>query len=230
MISSRVVVLPHPDSPTIEKHSPSRISKVTPLTAFTVPTRFLISEPFMSGKCFFTLRTSSTGARSSRGIPSNFDTGVSGIEYSSSAVLLIRSWDMLHDDRCPSPAPSSGISSGSPASSLQHWPPLLATGQRSRNEQRSTGLIRFGGVPSIGTSDIFCERSTRGTAPSRPMVYGWLGYLYRSSAFAISTGLPAYITRISSAIPATTPRSWVIIMVAAPVSSCALSITSSTCA
>ena len=56
MISSRVVVFPQPDSPTIEKHSPSRMSKLSPSTAFTVPIRRLSRAPFMSGKCFLTSR------------------------------------------------------------------------------------------------------------------------------------------------------------------------------
>ncbi len=51
-----------------------------------------------------------------------------------------------------------------------------------------------------------------------------------SSTLPVSTGLPAYITMMSSAMPATTPRSWVIITTAAPVSSCAVCSTSRTCA
>ncbi|MNI66259.1 hypothetical protein D3C73_1218120 [compost metagenome] len=51
-----------------------------------------------------------------------------------------------------------------------------------------------------------------------------------SSTVPVSTGLPAYMTMMSSAMPATTPRSCVIITTAAPVSSCAVCRTSSTCA
>ena len=48
-----------------------------------------------------------------------------------------------------------------------------------------------------------------GTAPSRPIVYGMEGCWKTSSMLARSTGRPAYMTRMSSAAPATTPRSWV---------------------
>ena len=45
-----------------------------------------------------------------------------------------------------------------------------------------------------------------------------------------STGLPAYMTMTSSATPATTPMSWVIMMTPAPVSCWATSMTSRICA
>jgi hypothetical protein len=49
-----------------------------------------------------------------------------------------------------------------------------------------------------------------------------------SSTVPDSTARPAYITWTRSAIPAITPRSWVIMMTAAPVSFCATFRTSST--
>src|SRR6478735_8741272 len=49
-----------------------------------------------------------------------------------------------------------------------------------------------------------------------------------SSTAPVSTGFPAYMTMMSSAIPATTPRSWVIMTTAAPVSSWAVWSTSRT--
>ena len=69
-----------------------------------------------------------------------------------------------------------------------------------------------------------------GTAPSRPIVYGMEGCWKTSSMLARSTGRPAYMTRMSSAAPATTPRSWVMSTTAAPVSFCALARTSRICA
>ncbi len=49
-----------------------------------------------------------------------------------------------------------------------------------------------------------------------------------SSTDPVSTARPAYITCTRSAMPATTPRSWVIMITAAPVSCCAVRSTSST--
>ena len=48
-ISMSVVVLPQPDSPTRPSVSPSRMSKLMPSTACTVPTRRLNTAPFMTG-------------------------------------------------------------------------------------------------------------------------------------------------------------------------------------
>ena len=63
----RVVVLPHPDSPTIARVSPSRMSKEMPSTAWTVPTRRLNTAPFMSGNSLTMSVTRSTSGRSACG-------------------------------------------------------------------------------------------------------------------------------------------------------------------
>src|SRR5262245_60510805 len=60
-ISFDVVVLPHPDSPIRPSVSPAWITKSTPSTAFTdTPPR--PSRPSLTGKCFFSPRTSRTGS------------------------------------------------------------------------------------------------------------------------------------------------------------------------
>ena len=59
-------------------------------------------------------------------------------------------------------------------------------------------------------------------------MYGIRGDEKISSTLPCSTGRPAYMTVTRSAIPATTPRSWVIMMTAAPVSCWAFFSTSST--
>ena len=64
-------------------------------------------------------------------------------------------------------------------------------------------------------------RRGAGSEPSRPHVYGCCGFSKSSSTGAGSTTAPAYITIISSASSATTPRSWVIMMMAMPKSSAA---------
>src|SRR6266581_8501569 len=55
-----VVVLPHPDSPTRPTVSPASIEYETPSTAFTSPIGFWKIRPFMTGKCFFRSRISSS--------------------------------------------------------------------------------------------------------------------------------------------------------------------------
>ena len=70
---------------------------------------------------------------------------------------------------CGSPpsglSPATGHNSGSPCRQES-----LASGQRGAKEQPVGGWMRFGGMPSIGTSEDFSATSTRGTAPSRPIV------------------------------------------------------------
>ena len=58
--------------------------------------------------------------------------------------------------------------------------------------------------------------STRGIAPSRPIVYGCWGSAKRSCTGASSALRPAYITSTRSASSATTPRLCVIRMIAVP--------------
>src|SRR3954469_4888542 len=53
------VDLPQPDSPTSASVSPSRIEKLTPSTAYTVPPA-RCKMPLRIGKCFFKSSTSST--------------------------------------------------------------------------------------------------------------------------------------------------------------------------
>ena len=57
-------------------------------------------------------------------------------------------------------------------------------------------------------------------------MYGIRGRANSSSTDAFSTDRPAYMTRTSSAVPATTPRSWVMRTSAAPVSARASASTS----
>ena len=169
MISSSVVVLPQPDSPTIEKHSPSRMSKLRPSTALTVPIRRLIRAPFISGKCFLTSLSSRTALRSARGTASNRETGTSGAwKISWTSTSAPRDSVLMQAALCssvPSPLPLTGQSSGSPCRQAS-----LTSGQRGAKEHPVGAWMRFGGMPSIGTSEVFSATSTRGTAPSRPMV------------------------------------------------------------
>ena len=75
----------------------------------------------------------------------------------------------MHAALCPVPG-ATARRPGSPSRQAS-----LASGQRGAKEQPVGGLVRFGGMPSIGTSEVFSAMSTRGTAPSRPIVYGIRG-------------------------------------------------------
>ena len=61
---------------------------------------------------------------------------------------------------------------------------------------------------------------TTGSAPSSPRVYGCCGRAYSSSTGACSTTSPEYMTTTRSAMPATTPRSWLTQTTAVPRRSC----------
>ena len=92
----------------------------------------------------------------------------------------------------------------------------MTAGQRGANGHASGRLISDGGLPGIGRSGSRTVVSSRGSEPSRPSVYGILLSRNRTSAVAASTAFPAYMTMTRSAIPATTPRSWVMSISDAP--------------
>ena len=103
-------------------------------------------------------------------------------------------------------------------------------GQRGWNEQPPGSVISDGGRPWIGTSSSSRGESSRGIEDSRPQVYGCSGASKIVSTSAFSTIRPAYMTAISSAISATTPRSWVMTTTAVSNSLCRRSISSRICA
>lgn len=167
MISSRVVVLPQPDSPTMARHSPSRISKVMPSTALTVPTLRLINAPLVSGNCLRRSFTARVVLRSSRGTSAKTSSESSGgLNISSPSIL--RSWisgARRQALRWEVDSSLSGISSGSPERQAS-----CATGQRGANWQRSFRSTKTGGLPSMGVRGSEAEASGRGVEPSRPTV------------------------------------------------------------
>ena len=59
MITRASVDFPQPDSPTMPSVSPRLTVKLTSSTAFTAATCFWKMIPRVTGKCFFTLSTSS---------------------------------------------------------------------------------------------------------------------------------------------------------------------------
>ena len=100
---------------------------------------------------------------------------------------------------------------------------LGARTRRQIGERRSAGGTRSpaageisdGGWPSIGTSRSVagCRRGAAATRAGRACT-GGAGRRRSRRRCPISTWRPAYITITRSAMPATTPRSWVISMIA----------------
>ena len=78
------------------------------------------------------------------------------------------------------------------------------------------GAIRLGGKPSMVANLPPLFLSILGTERSNPIVYGWDGLPKISGAPPFSTILAAYITLTLSAYAATTPKLWVIMMMATP--------------
>ena len=77
-----------------------------------------------------------------------------------------------------------------------------------------------GGRPLMASSRVWLVCSTRGIDLNSASVYGWFMWWKRVEASAVSTIFPAYITPMRRARPATTPRSWVMRIMAMPSSSC----------
>ena len=77
--------------------------------------------------------------------------------------------------------------------------------------------IRLGGAPPIGASSLLARPVERGDRVQQAPRVGVFGVRRTArSAGARSTIRPAYMTATSSAISATTPRSWVMITIAIP--------------
>src|ERR1035437_8764019 len=105
---------------------------------------------------------------------------------------------------CPSPTSTNGGSSRQRS---------VASGQRSRKRQPVGGPSQDGGRPAMPESRLSAKRTpTSGSDETRSRVYGWRGDETICSAGAFSASLPAYMTRIVSAIRCRIARSWGITM------------------
>src|SRR5208282_6411966 len=88
------------------------------------------------------------------------------------------------------------------------------SGQRGLNRHPGGGRDRLGTEPAIessGPSDLYFD----GAALSSAFVYGCRGERKTSATGPYSTIRPAYMTPISSAVSAMTPRSWLMNRIAA---------------
>ena len=220
MISSSVVVFPQPDSPTRPRVSPSRTSRSTSETAYTHPTRRFeqrAPQQRVGPADAFQLehgRAQVPAHRRARRLRQRRD-GVDGGAVDPAVRDPVRP-DARHLVPRATPARAAvPLGAG-----------VTAIGHRGANGQPGGRSTSSGGCPAIGTRGARAALSTRGTAPSRPIVYGIRGRANSSSTAAFSTGRPAYMTSTSSAVPATTPRSWVMRTSAAPVSARASASTS----
>src|SRR5438874_1815197 len=118
----------------------------------------------------------------------------------------------------------TGLSGGS--SFLQM---SITYGHRGWKRHPCGGFSSEGGCPLIWTRRSRSV-SSRGREPSRPHVYGMCGRRKIESTDPCSTTSAAYMTTTSSAVSATTPRSWVMMMIALSNSSWSLFIRFRICA
>ncbi len=98
----------------------------------------------------------------------------------------------------------------------------MATSSSTRAAQRGAKRQPLGRSTRLGTLPGMTDSSslmapTTGMEPISPRVYGWWGSRYRDTTSVCSTISPAYMTATRSHISATTPRSWVMRMMAVPV-------------
>ncbi len=107
---------------------------------------------------------------------------------------------------------SAGVASGSSPRQRSN-----AYAHRGRNLQPVGGRRSDGGWPRICESRS-SSTSRRGSEPSSPHVYGCSGCSKSENTGACSATRAAYMTTMSSAVSATTPRSWVMRTTAVPCS------------
>ena len=212
-----VVDLPHPDSPTNPSVSPGARSKETSVTAWTVPcaARYstdevvhdedrCASERHVRVAVPVTMRPSSiTSAAVARSSPAGALVGLGGTSHRASMAVCAPA---AH--RVPAPVQViPGPSSTSAGSSAWHRAGAAAPGGESAARLRMQEVRRMAAdarQPANGR--VVGPAGTTRAAP-RCRACGCWG---RAGGGRLSTIRPAYITAISSAPAATTPRSWVI--------------------
>ncbi len=230
-----VVVFPQPLSPTSESVSPRRSSKLTSSTARTCPTSRRRS-PRRIGKYFRSPRTSrrSPSAAVGRVEPARSSRPVvdRGHRTGRACPETARSCAGPDAGRGPRPrraADDAGSSSpprraprrraGAPARAARTCPgstPRSAGGRGSRPA----------GCAGAGSSRRWSEASSgpgpgsTGSSGAGPACTGCWGAWKIASTGPRSTTRPRYMTTTSSHISATTPRLWVIRMIAIPSRAC----------
>ena len=216
------VDLPQPVSPTRPSVSPWRTSSDTPSTAVQhrpVARPGARRGPGTPCATSTRLRSGTLACRTSRAVTSaRLDGRVLAVRS------LLRSAGSQHADWCCGSPSDAGA-----AAAPRRGTGRTRSGQRGANGQPGGRLIRLGGVPGIGVSRLAPPARPAASAAG-PRCRGGGGGRRCSRRGACSITAPAYITTTSSAISATTPRSWVIRMIAVPNSRCSRRITSSTCA
>ena len=162
------------------------------------------------GKCLGSAVTSSSAVR--RPCPRRLRS-CHRLRCIGCSLASIRS-DSSRRPNDPAPFPrAAGIRSGNARSRSRS-----AARTRSRRSVRKATAPCRGFRPGALPRRAALEAPSFGMESSRPRVYGWRGRANRSATGASSTLRPAYITTTRCAISATTPRSCVIRMIAAPVS------------
>ena len=198
------MVLPQPDSPTRPSVSPGRTSKSSPSTARTRP---VAAQPLAYREVLGQARAPAAVVRRSSGHPR---PDCARPRRRTRSALARRS----AGGRRPGGRSAAG------RAQLGH---LGAGAARRRGRRTGSGggtrspdgrLIRLGGLPGIGTRSASASPCSDGTLESNPQVYGCCGARSTCSTLPRSTARPPYMTSTSSATWPTTPRSWVIRMIA----------------
>ena len=236
--SSRPSVdLPQPDSPTRPSTSLDRIPSETSSTACTeVPPRRCRARaragiqssnaPLRNARDMWSASSSGAPSRGmASGDPAALRTASRGMASGDAAARGV----------APSGGPSGVASDGSlPGTGCRRtnsarWQRAIvspedcsvcgavqastAKPQRVRKLQPGSaappsGTTMSGSPPGIGSSRPRCARSGRGSAPSRPRVYGWPGAPSTAEVGPDSTVRPAYSTVTRSQMRSTMPRLW----------------------
>ena len=238
MIARPVVDLPHPDSPTRPSVSPASTEKQTPSTACTAPTLPLRSRcPWRIGKCFLRSLTASRigdGGRGRSAVRFGFVRAetchrVVAPELEGRRDLGRRSrWRCL--DRYGSARGGRCCRASSGCTSCTPPGPGRGSGSAGGTRSRAAPGSATAACPGSGSSRA-CSVAVhaRHRAEQAPGV-GHLGVGEDVVDRALSTHCPPYMTTTVSHVSATTPRSWVMRMIAELNSRCRSFISSRICA
>ena len=224
VISRPVVVLPQPDSPTSDSVSPRSTSKSRPSTARTAPT-WRCRSPRRTGKCFSSPLATAAG-RARRAVPGSARAGSVTATPPPPRPGSGAAGRRRGGRRPGGPAPTSRSSGRSVSAS-----PPVSSRSGSAGGTGSPAAGRAGSAGCRGSAPAGPAAPCRSAAPTPagPTCRGARGRKH-PRAGPYSTPRPAYITRMSSATSATTPRSWVMSMTAESNSACRSRIRSRICA
>ena len=167
-----VVVLPQPDSPTRPSVSPSRMSKLMPSTAWTVPTRRLNTAPFSQRVVPDQVVDLAAPSRArSRGTPDGIARRRSRAPGRRRRPVRSR----CSISRAADAGRAAPAADARPAAARSSSQASTCIGQRGANGQPGGSSTGDGRVALDRHQRLPSGRSSRGTEPSSPIVYGIRG-------------------------------------------------------